>query len=223
MPMPENSAPAKTFQELQALGVIDSVSYFKNLKDILEKTMVTLPSGNSSIMALHINNGIGIVIANLITISSFKNRLFVIGNGGSAAIAIHTTTDYANAGGFKTIDLMSPSLLTCIANDYGYENVFAKPIEMFAEAGDMLFAVSSSGNSRNILNACRSALDKKCRVVTFSGFNLDNPLRKLGHLNFYVPSTHYGFVELSHQILIHCILDLFVRNKVYEEARENLG
>lgn len=223
MPVLENSAPTKTFHELQALGIIDSVSYFKNLKDILDKTVVTLIKSDLSPKEIVLNNGIGVVIADLINNMALGKRLFVVGNGGSAAIAIHTATDYANAGGLKTVDLMSPSLLTCMANDYGYENVFAKPIEMFAEAGDILFAISSSGNSLNIRNACRSASDKKCRVITFSGFKPDNPLRNLGHLNFYVPSTHYGFVELTHQIIIHCILDLFVRNKVYEEARENLG
>lgn len=223
MPIPENSAPAKTFRELQALGIIDSVSYFKNLKDILENTLVTLKRSDLSLKETVLNNGIGVVIADLIKITASGRRLFVVGNGGSAAIAIHTTTDYANAGGLKTVDIMSPSLLTCMANDYGYENVFAKPIEMFAEAEDMLFAISSSGQSPNILKACESALAKKCRVITFSGFFSDNSLRKLGHLNFYVLSTHYGFVELTHQILIHCILDLFVRNKVYEKAIESLG
>lgn len=221
--MPENRAPAKTFHELQALGIIDSVSYFKHLGYIMDKTVVTLARNDLSPKKVVLNNGIGIIIADLIRILFAKNRLFVVGNGGSAAIAIHTITDYANAGGLKTVDLMSPSLLTCMANDYGYENVFAKPIEMFAEAGDMLFAVSSSGKSPNILNACESASAKKCRVITFSGFSPDNPLRKLGILNFYVPSTHYGFVEITHQILIHCILDLFVRNNVHEEARQALG
>ena len=121
------------------------------------------------------------------------------------------------------MDFYGPALLTCMANDYGYENVFAKPIEMFAEADDMLFAISSSGQSPNILNACESALAKNCNVITFSGFSSDNPLRKLGRMNFYVPSTHYGFVELAHQVLIHCILDLFIRDKIYEEERELLG
>lgn len=223
---PENKSPAKTFHELQALGIRDSLGYFDSLKDILDKTTITLKQTNLITRELTLNGGVDIIINNLQQISVIQfltQRLFVVGNGGSAAIAIHTLADYANAGGLKTIDLFSPSLLTCMANDYGYENVFSKPIEMFAEQGDILFAISSSGNSPNILNACESALAKDCRVVTFSGFSPDNPLRKLGHLNFYVPSTHYGFVELSHQIILHCILDLFVRNNVYEKAREFIG
>ena len=219
-PIPKNNVPTKTFQQLQALGVRDASSYLESLKDILSKTEVTLESHDSPVRNLTLNEEINFLITDLLRVVLLANqRLIVIGNGGSAAIAIHTLADYANAGGFKTVDLFSPSLLTCMANDYGYENVFSKPIEILANSDDMLFAISSSGNSLNILNACESALAKKCRVVTFSGFSPDNPLRKLGRLNFYVPSTHYGFVELSHQILIHCILDLFVKAKVYEEAR----
>ena len=221
---PENKAPAKTFHELQALGIIDSVGYFKNLEDILDKVIVTYKQNGLTARELNLDNGIGIVMDDLFRIlSSPTQKLFVVGNGGSAAIAIHTLADYANAGGLKTTDLFSPSLLTCMANDYGYEHVFSKPIEMLAEQGDLLFAISSSGNSPNILNACESALAKDCQVFTFSGFSPDNPLRKLGYLNFYIPSTHYGFVELTHQIILHCILDLFVRKNVYEQMRELVG
>lgn len=221
--IPENSAPAKTFHELQALGVIDSVSYFKNLEDILDKTVVTWTQSDLLVRGLSLNNGIGLLISDLIRLLSSKKRLFVVGNGGSAAIAAHTLADYANAGEIKTVDIFNPSAITCAANDYGFEYVFSKQIEMLAEQGDMLFAISSSGNSLNIINACDLALAMKCKVVTFSGFSENNPLRNSGHLNFYVPSNHYGFVELCHQILIHCILDLFVRNNVHEKMIELIG
>lgn len=221
---PENSAAAKTFLKLQALGVRDAFGYLGNLKDILDKIVVTPAPDNSLVKNFTLNDGINFLITDFLKSAFLTNqRLIVVGNGGSAAIAIHTLADFANAGGLKTIDLFSPALLTCMANDYGYENVFSKPIEMLAEQGDILFAISSSGESPNILNACVSALAKDCQVITFSGFSPENPLRKSGRLNFYVPSTHYGFVELSHQILIHCVLDLFARAKVYEEARELLG
>lgn len=224
--VPENSAPAKTFHELQALGVRDASSYLKSLNDILEKTEISLTMNALDHLTreMTLDGGINLLISYYLKIlTKTRQRLIVIGNGGSAGIAMHTLADYANAGGFKTMDLYGPALLTCMSNDYGYENVFSKPIEMFAEKGDVLFAISSSGKSPNILSACESALAKKCVVVTFSGFGHDNPLRKSGHMNFYVPSTHYGFVELTHQILIHSILDLFVRREVYEKAREAIG
>ncbi len=156
---------------------------------------------------------IGNVVARLVTNIRMGKKFMAIGNGGSAAIAIHAHVDFANAGGLETVDLMSPAMLTCTANDYGYENVFARPVELFAKEGDILFAISSSGKSPNILEACEVARFGKCYIVTFSGFNPDNPLRRLGDVNFYVPSNHYGFVEIAHQTLIHCILDFFVERK----------
>ncbi len=219
-PTPENSAAAKTLQQLQALGVRDAFGYLGSLKDILDKIMVTSAPGNSPAVNFTLNDGIKYLNTDFLESALLTDqRLIVVGNGASAAIAIHTLADFANAGGLKTIDLFSPALLTCMANDYGYENVFAKPIEILAN-GDILFAVSSSGQSPNIIKACQAALAKKCQVFTFSGFSQDNPLRKLGRLNFYVPSTHYGFVEITHQIILHCILDLFIRNNVNEEGMD---
>ncbi len=179
----------------------NAADYFGKFYEILIKTVATS------------DRAIGNIVARLVTNIRMGKKIMAIGNGGSAAIAIHTLTDYANAGGLRTVDFMSPALLTCMSNDYGYKNVFVKPIEIFAEKDDILFAISSSGKSPNITKACEAAKFKDCFIVTFSGFSSDNPLRKLGNINFYVPSNHYGFVEIAHQALIHCILDLFVERK----------
>jgi D-sedoheptulose 7-phosphate isomerase len=140
-------------------------------------------------------------------------KMLFIGNGGSAAIAGHMAVDFWKNGGIKALAFNDSSLLTCIGNDCGYTQVFAKPIEMFAESGDVLFAVSSSGKSENILNAVMAARAKNCKVVTFSGFAADNPLCRLGDFNFYVPSNEYGPVEVAHQYLCHCILDVLLKDK----------
>jgi D-sedoheptulose 7-phosphate isomerase len=97
--------------------------------------------------------------------------------------------------------------LTCLGNDFGYEHVFDKPVEMFADPGDVLVAISSSGRSENILRAARMARTLGVRVVTLSGFATDNPLRYLGDVNFYVPSKSYGQVEVTHLALLHGMLD----------------
>ena len=128
-------------------------------------------------------------------------------------MATHMLMDYINVGGIRTMDFTSPALLSCMANDYGWENVFAVPIKKLADQRDVLFAISSSGQSKNILNACDAAIERECAVVTFSGMRLDNPLRRKGILNFYIPSTHYGFIELVHETLLHAILDLFVKGE----------
>lgn len=226
--MSNSVAAVKTYVELKKLGVREADGYFEKFSEFLKETKASLSWSCEDIekrggKVIELANAINYLISLLSENQANKKRIMVIGNGGSAGIAMHTLADYANAGGFKTLDFYGPALLTCMSNDYGYENVFVKPIEMFAEAGDILFAISSSGKSPNIVKAAEAAKSRGCVVITFSGFGADNPLRRIGKLNFYTPSTHYGFVELAHQTIIHCILDLFIRNKIYEEERETLG
>lgn len=134
-------------------------------------------------------------------------KIMFIGNGGSAAIAGHMAADYSNAGKFKAVCFNDGALLTCLANDYGFENVFARAIDMHAQQGDVLIAISSSGKSADILNGVKKAKEKQCAVITLSGFTADNPLSNSGDVNIYVPSASYGIVEVSHYFILHCILD----------------
>ncbi|MDD4004323.1 MAG: SIS domain-containing protein [Elusimicrobiaceae bacterium] len=134
-------------------------------------------------------------------------KVIYIGNGGSASIASHMSVDLWKNGGIKSQCFNDPSLLTCLANDLGYEHVFSTPVESFAESGDMVVAISSSGKSANIINAAQTALEKGCLLVTCSGFGPDNPLRKMGNLNFYVPSRIYGVVETAHSAICHAVVD----------------
>ncbi|MBQ8945540.1 MAG: SIS domain-containing protein [Lachnospiraceae bacterium] len=136
-----------------------------------------------------------------------RNKCFFIGNGGSAAIAMHMTTDFMKNGGVRTVSLFDPSILTCLGNDFGYENVFSKSVEMIADENDLLVAISSSGNSTNIINAINIARQKKTKVITLSGFAADNGIRRLGDLNLYVPKNDYGMVESVHNMLLQQIVD----------------
>lgn len=137
-----------------------------------------------------------------------RNKAIFIGNGGSAGIASHFAIDYSKNGGMRAIALNDPVAITCAGNDYGYENGFAGLLNLYADVGDILVAISSSGKSPNILNAVRVARELNCAVYTFSGFRDDNPLRQLGDVNFYVGAQEYGFVEVSHMALLHSVLDL---------------
>ena len=137
-------------------------------------------------------------------------KLMFIGNGASAAISSHMATDFWKTGGMRAMAFNDASGLTCIGNDFGYPHLFEKPVEMFADPGDVLVAISSSGRSENILRAVAAARDKKCLVLTLSGFEPDNPLRALGDGNFYVPVKSYGQVEVLHHSICHCLLDTIV-------------
>ena len=138
------------------------------------------------------------------------NKIIFIGNGGSAGIASHLAIDFSKNGGLRALAFNDPSALTCLGNDLGYENVFAKQLEFHARPGDVLVAISSSGKSPNILGAVKMARTRDCRVVTYSGFSETNDLRKTGDVNFYVrgQDMEYGFVEVAHLALCHAVLDI---------------
>ena len=134
-------------------------------------------------------------------------KLMIFGNGGSAGTASHLGVDFWKNGGIRCLTFNDSSLLTCISNDYSYEDVFAVPVQHFADQGDLLIGISCSGNSENIVRGVQAGLEKGCKVITTTGFAPDNRLRKLGHLNYYVPSASYGLVETLHQWIIHAMLD----------------
>ena len=140
-------------------------------------------------------------------------KIIFIGNGASASMSSHMATDYWKNGGMRAVAFNDAALLTCISNDCGYENVFGKPLEMFTDNGDILFAISSSGASENILKGVLAARKMDARVVTFSGFEPDNPLRSMGDVNFFIPDGNYGPVEVAHLSIVHCILDAIIESK----------
>jgi D-sedoheptulose 7-phosphate isomerase len=133
-----------------------------------------------------------------------------IGNGASAAISSHMAADFSKNGNMRAMAFNDAPLLTAVSNDLGYQYVFERPLTMFADEGDVLFAISSSGRSENILRGVQVARAKGCMIITLSGFETDNPLCTLGEMNFYVPSLNYGPVEVIHHSICHSILDVIM-------------
>ncbi len=145
------------------------------------------------------------------TIRTQGNHVYLIGNGGSASIASHALTDFMNVVKLRAHTLHDSSILTCMTNDYGYENAFARMLSQVVSKGDALIAISSSGKSQNIRNAAQEVKQKGGIVITLSGFDRANPLRGLGDLNIWLDSNDYGFVEIGHQFVLHNIADRFGR------------
>lgn len=139
-----------------------------------------------------------------------KSQIFFIGNGGSSAIASHMTADYMKNGGMRTCCLYDNAVTTCMGNDYGYEYVFSRPLEYLGQENDLLVAISSSGNSQNIVNAISVAKAKNMDIITFTGFKQNNRSRQLGLINVYVPSEKYGVVESIHNLMLQQIVDLIM-------------
>ncbi len=187
----------------------DTKEYFKILKGLFDQVMATDASGKF----YSLDKALDLSIKMILEQASLGGKLIFIGNGASAAIASHMATDFWKNAGIRAISFNDSSLLTCVSNDYGYKYVFAKPIEMFTERDDILVAISSSGKSENILCAVKAAKLKKVKIITLSGFAKQNPLRSLGDINFYVPISHYGYVEAVHTAICHCLVDVIIRNK----------
>lgn len=141
-------------------------------------------------------------------IKSERKKVFFIGNGGSAAIAMHMTADFMKNGGMNTYSLFDSSVTTCMGNDYGYEQIFSRPLDFLMEAGDLLVVVSSSGESANILRALDVARKKEGVVITFTGFTPGNSARARGDLNVYVPCEKYGTVESIHNLILQEVVDI---------------
>ena len=134
-------------------------------------------------------------------------KIIIVGNGGSAAMASHLSIDFTKAARIRAINFNEASLLTCFANDYGYERWVEHALDDYSDPGDVVILISSSGSSPNIINGAERARSLDLPLVTFSGFAEDNPLRSYGEVNFWVDSTDYNTVEMTHHIWTLSIVD----------------
>ena len=183
------------------------VLYFRELALAVERVMCTGPLGETLSRAEAFDSALALSMES----TGRGNKLMFIGNGGSAAIAGHMAIDFSNNGGMRAVCFNDAAAITCLANDFGFEEVFARQLGFYAYPGDVLYAISSSGRSADILRAVEAARRLGCQVITLSGFRADNPLRTLGNVNFYVAREEYGMVEVAHTALIHAVVDLKIR------------
>ena len=142
-------------------------------------------------------------------------KVIMAGNGGSAAIASHCAVDFTKNAGIRCVNFNEADLITCFANDYGYEYWLQKALEFYADDGDLVILISSSGKSPNIVRAAQYAVSKGLTLVTFTGFAEGNELKKLGGLNFWVNSRAYNVIEMTHQIWLLAVCDLIVGKAEY--------
>ncbi len=144
-------------------------------------------------------------------LKKYKNnkKIHVFGNGGSAAIASHFSMDLTNNSKIRCYNYNESSLITCYSNDFKYENWISKVIEKYGDKNDLLILISSSGMSKNMLNAAKTAKKLKFnKIVTLTGFNKKNNLKKLGDCNLWVNSKDYNVVENIHQVWLLMLVDM---------------
>ena len=138
-----------------------------------------------------------------------KKKILIFGNGGSSAIANHVTVDFVNVAKIKTLSINNSSIITCFANDYGFENWIKEAIKVYLNKGDALILISSSGESKNMINACNFAKKISENIITFTGFKKNNTLSKMGKINYWFDSKNYNHIENIHQFFLLALSDSF--------------
>lgn len=147
-------------------------------------------------------------------------KIIFIGNGGSAAMASHCAVDLTKNAGVRCVNFNDADLITCFSNDFGYDDCFARALQFYADEGDCVVLISSSGRSPNILQAAKFARSKGLALATFTGFGRDNPLAQLGDLNFCVNSRAYNIIEMTHHIWLLAVCDLIIGKAEYPAKME---
>ncbi len=143
--------------------------------------------------------------------------VFLIGNGGSAAAASHFAEDLAKGAlrddepkRFRVLSLTDNTpFITAVANDIGYEDIFAFQLRQYAQEGDVLIAISGSGNSRNIIKAAAYAKEHRMKLIAFTGFD-GGKLAPMADCNIHVPIMHMCKTEAVHGVIMHLIADVLL-------------
>jgi len=175
------------------------VNFFKNYFNLIEKGIKSIDHS----LLEHATKKI-------IEVSLKGNKIIIAGNGGSAAIASHVAVDFTKAAGVRAINFNEADLLTCFSNDFGYEKWVEKALEYYADPNDLVILISSSGNSKNIINGAIKAKELGLQVITLSGFDNNNPLLELGDINLWVNSKEYNIIEMTHNIWLVSIVDYII-------------
>ena len=141
------------------------------------------------------------------------NKIYIIGNGGSSSIASHVSVDFVKAAGIKSETFNNPNIITCFANDYGHDNWVKETIKAYCSKNDLIIIISSSGKSNNLVNAAKYCKENNYDLITFTGFDKNNDISKLGKINFHVNSREYNYIEMAHHIILVSIVDIFAKEK----------
>ena len=181
----------------------------KNVDEIA-KSLLSLTATDGDGKPLNIEAAFALWIDWTVQIREGKRTVFLIGNGASASMASHVAADLAKNAHVHTEVFTDLALITAIANDMSFQEIFSEPLKRRLVPGDMVVAISSSGRSANILQAAQTTRKLGGKVVTLSAMNSENPLRRLGDLNFYIPVQTYGMAETCHAAILHYWIDKIV-------------
>lgn len=152
----------------------------------------------------------------LIKTKNKNGKVIIVGNGGSSAIASHVSVDLNKVVGIRSQTFNEYDFITCLANDFGYENWVKKALEIHLDINDLVILISSSGSSPNIINAAKYLSKKRNFLVTLTGFNTSNKLAKYGNLSLWADSKAYNIIENTHQFWLLLVCDMVLGKIEYD-------
>jgi D-sedoheptulose 7-phosphate isomerase len=176
--------------------------FFNNYYKCLSECISNIDQDNLKEITSYINETV-----------SLSGKLILVGNGGSAAIASHVAVDFTKAAKIRAINFNEADLITCYANDYGYDQWVSQALESYADHEDLIILISSSGRSPNILNGALKAKEMGLNIVTLSGFDAENSLKRLGNINLWVDSTEYNIIEMTHHVWLLSVVDYLIAER----------
>lgn len=145
-----------------------------------------------------------------------KGKMMFSGNGASASASEHGAVDFTKQGKVRGVTFHDPNLMTCFANDFGFDLWVAKAIEHYADDNDAVVLISVSGTSPSVVNAAKYAKERGLTVVSFTGRSATNPLKMLSDVAFWADSDAYNVVENLHGMWITATIDYVIGKAVYE-------
>jgi D-sedoheptulose 7-phosphate isomerase len=185
------------------------------LSSVVDQYAARYTQGLKAVSTENLQKAIELILA----CTSRRGMIWVVGNGGSSAIADHLCCDWtkgthhAQHPTIRSASLSSNvALLTALANDFSFREAYATQVKFYAQTGDLLIAISSSGNSDNIIAAVTEARSRGVPVIGLSGFS-GGRLREMADVSLHVPVNNYGLVEDVHQSLMHIIAQSIARQR----------
>jgi D-sedoheptulose 7-phosphate isomerase len=144
-----------------------------------------------------------------------NGKIIFAGNGASSSISSHAALDFTKQANIKATSYHDPALITAFVNDYGYDNWLREVFVKYTQKNDIGILISVSGESRNIINAAKFLKENGNKVISFSGKSINNELRSISDLSFWVDSQSYNIVEGIHMIWVTTIIDMIIGKSVY--------
>jgi len=147
-----------------------------------------------------------------------KGKIIIFGNGGSAATASHFSVDLTKNAKIRAINFNEADLITCLSNDYGHDNWVKKAIEFYIDKNDLVILISTSGNSKNVINAAKFLRKKKLPFFSLTGMKKNNLLNKISisKNNLWVNNMSYNQIEIVHHLVLLLIIDILIGKSVYK-------